>query len=102
MLHVPYVGWATCSRAIVKIYLYVFKKKKGGGGRHTIYVMVGGPSYLHAYKRNSRGQLSIQSFKEIGRLLEVLVTNGFLVHLDFFFSLLLLFNPINICFIFFY
>jgi len=28
MEHVRYVGWATSSRATVKIRLYVFKKKK--------------------------------------------------------------------------
>jgi hypothetical protein len=27
-VHVSYVGWATCSRATVKIRLYVFKQKK--------------------------------------------------------------------------
>jgi len=37
MGHVLYVGWATNSRAIVKIRLYVFKKKKKKKktGRHT-------------------------------------------------------------------
>jgi hypothetical protein len=30
MGHVSYVDWATCSRATVKIHLYVFKKKKKG------------------------------------------------------------------------
>jgi hypothetical protein len=29
MGHVPYVGWATCSSATVKIRLYVLKKKNG-------------------------------------------------------------------------
>jgi len=33
MGHVPYVGWVTCSRATVRIRLYVFKKKKG---RHSL------------------------------------------------------------------
>jgi hypothetical protein len=37
MGHVPYVGKATCSRATVKIHLYVYKKKKKKKkGRHTL------------------------------------------------------------------
>jgi hypothetical protein len=45
MGYVPYVGWATCSRATVKIRLYVFiknkkikKNKKKKTGRHKMYM----------------------------------------------------------------
>jgi hypothetical protein len=39
--HVRYVAWAISSRAIVKIHLYMFKKKKKNESSQWVFIRVG-------------------------------------------------------------